>query len=597
MNAGNTVIRAYKCHQSACILKYDRHNIFLLQHQTTHEIFLNNIKANYLFIVIIALLAAMIIGLNIRWPKTQDNQLNQIISRGELRVSAISSPLIYLDEQKNLHGFDYELVKSFADYLGITLIVTIRPTIELLFNDIENEKADIGVAGLLYNKDRLQKMKTGPSYLNVTQQLVYRKGSTRPKSFEDIKGRLVVIAGSAHVSTLKSLTDKYPNLTWEETTAFTANQLLEMVAEGLIDYTLEDSISVALQQRIHPEIAVGLDLVDDHAVTWYMKRLNDDSLNAALLDFFNASNEADLLARLDEKYFSHVESFDYFDTISFINAINNKLPSYQPLFEKYATALDWKLLAAIAWQESHWDPLATSPTGVRGLMMLTKPTAETMGIADRLDPEESIKGGAAYLEYLMQRLPVSIADDDRIWFALSAYNMGYGHMQDVRKLTELQGGDPDRWLDVKSRLPLLTQPKYYSQLNYGYARGHEAYRYVENIRRYHQSLVGYLQNQDKKQRALSIAEKSLIIFPSMEQSNEKEYDAGQNKSNNPQDITNEKEQSTAIQPKISLNYIQSLQSKYKFSTLSPSRDKIPLGQYLLSITPEKQTQDQTEPAK
>ncbi|WP_051040843.1 membrane-bound lytic murein transglycosylase MltF [Providencia burhodogranariea] len=539
----------------------------------------------------------MIIGLNIRWPKTQDNQLNQIISRGELRVSAISSPLIYLDEQKNLHGFDYELVKSFADYLGITLIVTIRPTIELLFNDIENEKADIGVAGLLYNKDRLQKMKTGPSYLNVTQQLVYRKGSTRPKSFEDIKGRLVVIAGSAHVSTLKSLTDKYPNLTWEETTAFTANQLLEMVAEGLIDYTLEDSISVALQQRIHPEIAVGLDLVDDHAVTWYMKRLNDDSLNAALLDFFNASNEADLLARLDEKYFSHVESFDYFDTISFINAINNKLPSYQPLFEKYATALDWKLLAAIAWQESHWDPLATSPTGVRGLMMLTKPTAETMGIADRLDPEESIKGGAAYLEYLMQRLPVSIADDDRIWFALSAYNMGYGHMQDVRKLTELQGGDPDRWLDVKSRLPLLTQPKYYSQLNYGYARGHEAYRYVENIRRYHQSLVGYLQNQDKKQRALSIAEKSLIIFPSMEQSNEKEYDAGQNKSNNPQDITNEKEQSTAIQPKISLNYIQSLQSKYKFSTLSPSRDKIPLGQYLLSITPEKQTQDQTEPAK
>ncbi|EKT64590.1 membrane-bound lytic transglycosylase F [Providencia burhodogranariea DSM 19968] len=558
---------------------------------------MNNIKANYLFIVIIALLAAMIIGLNIRWPKTQDNQLNQIISRGELRVSAISSPLIYLDEQKNLHGFDYELVKSFADYLGITLIVTIRPTIELLFNDIENEKADIGVAGLLYNKDRLQKMKTGPSYLNVTQQLVYRKGSTRPKSFEDIKGRLVVIAGSAHVSTLKSLTDKYPNLTWEETTAFTANQLLEMVAEGLIDYTLEDSISVALQQRIHPEIAVGLDLVDDHAVTWYMKRLNDDSLNAALLDFFNASNEADLLARLDEKYFSHVESFDYFDTISFINAINNKLPSYQPLFEKYATALDWKLLAAIAWQESHWDPLATSPTGVRGLMMLTKPTAETMGIADRLDPEESIKGGAAYLEYLMQRLPVSIADDDRIWFALSAYNMGYGHMQDVRKLTELQGGDPDRWLDVKSRLPLLTQPKYYSQLNYGYARGHEAYRYVENIRRYHQSLVGYLQNQDKKQRALSIAEKSLIIFPSMEQSNEKEYDAGQNKSNNPQDITNEKEQSTAIQPKISLNYIQSLQSKYKFSTLSPSRDKIPLGQYLLSITPEKQTQDQTEPAK
>ena len=148
-----------------------------------------------------------------------------------------------------------------------------------------------------------------------------------------------------------------------------------------------------------------------------------------------------LLARLEEKYFSHVGSFDYFDTLTFISAINKVLPDYRPLFEKYAHNIDWRLLAAIAWQESHWDPQATSPTGVRGLMMLTKPTAATMGVQDRLDPEESIKGGAAYIEYIMQRLPVSIPDDERIWFALAAYNMGYGHMLDVRKLTEQQGGD------------------------------------------------------------------------------------------------------------------------------------------------------------
>ncbi len=546
---------------------------------------MNNIKVNYFIIGIIALVAAMIIGLNLRWPNTQNNQLNQILSRGELRVSAISSPLIYLDDEANLHGFDYELVQSFADYLGVKLIITMRPTVELIFDDIEEGNADIGVAGLLYNKDRLQKMKTGPSYLNVTQQLVYRKGSTRPKSFNDIKGKLVVMAGSAHASTLKSLADKYPELTWQETTEYTTNQLLEMVAEGLIDYTLEDSISVALQQRIHPEIAVGFDLVDDHAITWYMKRLNDDSLNAALLDFFNVSNEIDLLARLDEKYFSHVSSFDYFDTISFINAINKKLPNYQPLFEKYATPLDWKLLAAIAWQESHWDPLATSPTGVRGLMMLTKPTAETMGVADRLDAEESIKGGAAYLEYLMQRLPVSIADDDRIWFALAAYNMGYGHMQDVRKLTEMQGGDPDRWLDVKSRLPLLTQKKYYSQLNYGYARGHEAYRYVENIRRYHQSLVGYLQNQDKKQRALAIAEKSLILFPPLTTPNEQKQAVENADTAKQDDVTSNAPQASSTQnphqEKVSLKHVQSAPVQQKLPAIPP-KDTLTLGQYFLS---------------
>ncbi|BBG59428.1 membrane-bound lytic murein transglycosylase MltF [Providencia rustigianii] len=471
---------------------------------------MNNLKVNYFIVVVIALLATMIIGFNIRWSNTHSTQIDKILSKGELRISAVSSPLIYIDEQNQLRGFDYELAQGFATYLGVKLKIIIRPTFEQIFADLENDDADIAVAGLLYNKDRLETLKAGPSYLNVTQQLVYRKGSPRPKSFNDLKGKLVVIAGSTHASTLQKLSKEYPNLKWEESSEYSPNQLLEMVAEGEIDYTLEDSIAIALQQRSHPKIAVAIDLLDDHAITWYMRRSNDDSLDAALLDFFNLSNQNETLARLTERYFSHVESFDYFDTITFISAINNKLPDYQPLFEKYADSIDWQLLAAIAWQESHWDPLATSPTGVRGLMMLTKPTAATMGISDRLDPEESIKGGAAYLAYLMERLPKTIAEDDRMWFALAAYNMGYGHMMDARKLTEKLGGDPDRWLDVKARLPLLAQPKYHSQLTYGYARGHEAYRYVENIRRYHQSLVGYLQSQEKKQRTLDIAKKSQV---------------------------------------------------------------------------------------
>ncbi|MTC45058.1 membrane-bound lytic murein transglycosylase MltF [Providencia sp. wls1922] len=474
---------------------------------------MNNLKVNYFIIVVIALLATMIIGFNVRWSNTQNTQVDKIISRGELRISAVSSPLIYIDEQRQLRGFDYELAQGFATYLGIKLKIIIRPTIEQIFEDLDNDDADIAVAGLLYNKDRLETMKTGPSYLSVTQQLVYRKGTTRPKTFNDLKGKLMVIAGSTHASTLKALSAQYPNLKWEESSNYTPSQLLEMVAEGEIDYTLEDSIAVSLQQRIHPKVAVAFDLRDDHAITWYLSRQHDNSLDAALLDFFNLSNQNDLLARLIEKHFSHVESFDYFDTITFISAINNKLPDYQPLFEKYAEtveSIDWKLLAAIAWQESHWNPLATSPTGVRGIMMLTKPTAATMGIEDRLDPEGSIKGGAAYLAYIMKRLPDSIAEDDRIWFTLAAYNMGYGHMLDVRKLTQRLGGNPDRWLDVKANLPLLTQQKYYSQLTYGYARGHEAYRYVENIRHYHQSLVGYLQSQEKKQKTLEIAKKSHV---------------------------------------------------------------------------------------
>ncbi|WP_272537738.1 membrane-bound lytic murein transglycosylase MltF [Providencia sp. PROV193] len=539
---------------------------------------MNNLKVNYLIIVVIALLATMVIGFNVRWPNTQNSQINKIISQGELRISAVSSPLIYIDEQKQLRGFDYELAQGFASYLGVKLKITIRPTFEQIFDDLENGDADIAVAGLLYNKDRLAKTKTDPSYLNVTQQLVYRKGTNRPKNFNEITGKLLVTAGTAHASTLKELAKEYPNLKWEETSKYNTNQILEMVADGEVDYTLEDSIAVALQQRIHPQLAVAFDLLDDHAVTWYMRRSKENSLDAALLDFFNISHESELLARLNEKYFSHVESFDYFDTMAFIKAIDNKLPEYQPLFEKYAQVIDWKLLAAIAWQESHWDPLATSPTGVRGLMMLTKPTATTMGIADRLDPEESIKGGAAYIAYIMERLPETIEEDDRIWFALSAYNMGYGHMQDVRKLTEMLGGDPNRWLDVKARLPLLTQKKYYSQLTYGYARGHEAYRYVENIRRYHQSLVGYLQSQERKQHALDIAQKSLIYLISPENHSTTESQAMQNQS--------------PISEKVSMTNLGKMSSAARPSkTLDEKR--LPLGKYLLSLHPSQNT-DETD---
>lgn len=142
------------------------------------------------------------------------------------------------------------------------------------------------------------------------------------------------------------------------------------------------------------------------------------------------------------------------------------------------------MLAAIAYQESHWDAQATSPTGVRGMMMLTKNTAQSLGITDRTDAEQSISGGVRYLQDMMSKVPESVPENERIWFALAAYNMGYAHMLDARALTAKTKGNPDSWADVKQRLPLLSQKPYYSKLTYGYARGHEAYAYVENIRKY-----------------------------------------------------------------------------------------------------------------
>ncbi|MEO1738790.1 hypothetical protein RB531_4306 [Salmonella enterica subsp. enterica serovar Typhimurium] len=259
---------------------------------------------------------------------------------------------------------------------------------------------------------------------------------------------------------------------------------------------------------------MALDVTDEQPVTWFSRLDDDNTLSAALLDFFNSINEDGSLARIEEKYLGHGDDFDYVDTRSFLRAVDNVLPELEPLFKKYAKEIDWRLLAAISYQESHWDPLATSPTGVRGLMMLTKNTAQSLGLTDRTDAEQSISGGARYLEDMMAKVPETVPEDERIWFALAAYNMGYAHMLDARSLTVKTKGNPDSWTDVKQRLPLLSQKPYYSKLTYGYARGHEAYAYVENIRKYQISLVGYLQEKEKQEaEAMKLAQDYPAVSP------------------------------------------------------------------------------------
>ncbi|MGY0147038.1 membrane-bound lytic murein transglycosylase MltF [Edwardsiella tarda] len=463
---------------------------------------MKRIKYNYYLIGIVCALLALALWPNIPWRSGNENQLQQVLDRGELRVSTIISPLSYQREGNTLSGLDYELAKRFADYLGVKLRVTVRPALPKLFDDLESNDADLIAAGLLYNSERLQRYRTGPTYYSVSQQLVYRQGKARPRNLGELNGTLKVQSGSAHITTLNHYRqEKYPQLQWEHSDRLSANDLLKQVADGKLDYTVADSMVIALFQRIHPQVAVAFDISDEEPVMWYLNRNEDDSLYAAMLDFFSQSAEDGTLARLEEKYIGHVGSFDYVDTRTFLAAIDNVLPSLQEFFTQHARTMDWRLLAAVSYQESHWNPQATSPTGVRGLMMLTRATAEGLGVKDRLDPEESIAGGSLYLERLMTKLPESIPEDERIWFALAAYNMGYGHMLDVRQLTQQQGGDPDSWADVKQRLPLLSQKKYYQRLNYGYARGHEAYQYVENIRRYTVSLRGYLQEKEKREAA------------------------------------------------------------------------------------------------
>ena len=498
-----------------------------LRNSTLQKInYLKKLKINYLLIGVVTLLLAAALWPSLPWMGKPENRVAGIIARGELRVSTINSPLTYAAINNKDYGLDYELAKRFADYLGVKLKVTVRQNISQLFDDLDAGKTDMLAAGLVYNTERVKNYQAGPTYYSVSQQLVYRVGGNRPRTLAGINAEQLAIApGHVALNDLQALKEsKYPDLNWRVDEKRGTTALMQAVIDGTLEYTVADSVAVSLFQRVHPELAVALDISDEQAVTWFSEKSEDNSLSAAMLDFFNSMNEDGTLARLEEKYLGHGNDFDYVDTRTFLRAVQNTLPDLKPLFEKYARQIDWRLLAAIAWQESHWDPQATSPTGVRGMMMLTRNTAQSLGLTDRTDAEQSLDGGMRYLQDMMAKVPEAIPKDERIWFALAAYNMGYAHMLDAMALTKKQKGNPNSWSDVKQRLPLLSQKPYYSRLKYGYARGHEAYAYVENIRKYHISLVGYLSEQERKAaQEMAIAEDYPAVTPEELDSEHKEY--------------------------------------------------------------------------
>ena len=459
-----------------------------------------------LFLRIVAGLCLLLWAIDMVFPwqhimHSEENPYQAIQERGKLVVGTINHPISYFINGEGESGLEYELSKAFASYLNVELEMRPMESTDTLFDALDEHKIDIAAANLFYQTDKAEHFQLGPSYYSASWQLAYRKGENRPRSLAQINDILVIPESSELVQILKDAQLKHPKLRWRVDKKLTQEELLLQVAEGKIAYTLANSLDISATQQIKPQIAVAFDLTDEMSVHWYLSNNSSNELQSALLDFMNTAIDSGLIANIEEKYFNHFRQFDYVDTKSYLNSIEAILPKFEPLFTKHKGNLDWRLLAAIAYQESHWNPDATSPTGVRGMMMLTKDTAERMKITDRTDPEQSIKAGSEYLHWLIEQIPDSINNDDRIWFALAAYNMGLGHLLDARRLTKSLGGNADNWLDVKKNLPLLAEKRYYTNLKYGYARGYEAVQYVENIRRYMNSIMNYYrvqQNQSDK---------------------------------------------------------------------------------------------------
>ncbi|NQY25878.1 MAG: membrane-bound lytic murein transglycosylase MltF [Piscirickettsiaceae bacterium] len=418
--------------------------------------------------------------------------LEEIRERGELRVLTRYGPTTYYVKGEELAGFEYELAQAFAKHLNVKLKIIVPENLGDMLQLIEQGRADIAAAGLTITPARKDVLRFGPIYQEVTQQLIYRQGTRKPKNITKLAdGNLEVVANSSHVEQLKLHQQELPELAWVENSELDNSGLLELVQLEMIDYTIADSNEMDANQTLFPELRVAFNISEPQPLAWAMSLSDDGSLNHEVAAFFTQMEKSGDLDRLIEKYYGHIRRFDYVDTRAIHRRIQTHLPKYKTLFEQAAEEFDfdWRFLAAISYQESHWNPQAVSSTGVRGLMMLTLDTAKQMKIKDREDPAQSIHAGAGYLSSIRKRLPQGITEESRIWVALASYNIGPGHVEDARVLTEKGGKNPNLWTDIKQYLPLLSKKEWYEKTRYGYARGGEPVRYIENIRRYYDILL------------------------------------------------------------------------------------------------------------
>lgn len=428
--------------------------------------------------------------------------LAQIRREGTITILTRAGVTTYYEGEDGPVGFEHDLAMAFAHHLGVEARFEAEDTVPELLAGLAQGHGQVGAASLSTDVQLPDPLRFGPVYGDVRYQLVcHRDGpvprpSGRVANARSADAPVNVIVEGSHEQRLPDMKRSAPSLDWSALYGPTTEDLVGRVAARELDCTVGESTMVAVHRRSFPDLVVPFEIAEANHLSWALPA-KAHALRAELARWFAMEATQELIAQLEERYYGHMPDFDYVDFARFERRVQSRLPRYRPHFEAAAaeTALSWELLAALSYQESHWRPRARSATGVRGMMMLTLATARDLGVKNRLDPVQSIHGGAQYLAKLIARIPESVRGEDRLWFALAAYNVGFGHLMDARTLALRQGLNPDVWTDVKRTLPLLAQKAYYRTVPHGYARGHEPVRYVQHVRHY-LDILERLEGQD-----------------------------------------------------------------------------------------------------
>ena len=419
---------------------------------------------------------------------TDNSELASPESGDELVVVTRNTPTTYYFEGDRASGFDYALIRQFAREHNLSLRIKVAFSLPEVFDMIASGQAHLAAAGLSQSAERDARFLASEPYLEQQPLVVYKSGAQRPKTLRDLVDRdIVIVAGSVHAQLLMRLREDYPELSWREVHAADSLELMQLITEEKAELAVVDSIEFSVQQPLFPRVVAAMEIGTLTPIVWYLPQSNTATQFLETVNgFITHAGESGFIAQLRRQHFGRYENVSRVGSLTFQRKIQSDLPAWRPLLETVADEyqMDWRLLAAIAYQESHWDPKAHSRTGVEGMMMLTRATASEMGVADRTDAGQSLRGGARFFKNLLRRLPSDIEEPHRTSRALAAYNIGLGHLEDARVLTERAGGNPHFWQDVRTHLPKLQNPDFFPITKFGFAEGQTAVTYVDNIRHY-----------------------------------------------------------------------------------------------------------------
>jgi membrane-bound lytic murein transglycosylase F len=411
--------------------------------------------------------------------------VNPVKSKGELRVVTLEGPTTYTKGTRGTEGLEFRLAQAFARQQGLDLYMYPVAGPAQLRAELAAGRADIAAAQLTADHSWSGLADPAAVYDNVPQLVVYRRGANPPEAADLEALHLLVKAGSPQEQMLRRLKIKlYPGMRWTAVSAHAADPLQD-IQNGAGDYAVVDGNEYVYLRHLYPDVLSAFPLPETRPVQWLVRHTDPD-LYSAVNRFVGASRQSGLLGSLLTPPAQDRRVLAYEDTLQFHQDIADRLPQYRAWFQEASqqTGVDWRLLAAIGYQESKWDPEAESPMGASGMMMLTSNTADSLGVEDRSDARESILAGARYFQEVRDKVPAHIPEPDRTWLAIAAYNVGYGHVEDARRLAQMRGKNPDSWQDVRDQLPLLADETWYDRLKHGFARGAEPAQFVDRIQRF-----------------------------------------------------------------------------------------------------------------